>query len=110
MRFRRFPYNFHDAQLIDFGIGPRHEVSIQVRLDPIWNERQARIVVVRFGAIRNMEAVAEFFGTIARPVDSDRSLDEVAGLAHHSRTKDVVILDLCHTGAIEIHSRNVTVT
>ena len=74
-RFRRFPYNFHDADLVDFRVGPGPEVSIRVGLCPIYNQRQVRIVTVCFGAIRNMDAVALFFADIARPTEADRPID-----------------------------------
>ncbi len=108
-QFRRFPYNFHDGHLIDFSIGPRREISIHVRLDPIWNERQERTVIVRFGGIVNMDAVTSFFGRIERPEDTTHAIDEVIGLIYLREKKDVVVLDLHKSGSVEIHTRNISI-
>jgi hypothetical protein len=108
-RFRRFPHNFHDGQLTDFSIGPRREISIRVRLDPVWNEQQERTVIVRFGAIVNMETVTSFFERIERPNDQNQAIDEVVGLVHLREKKEVILLDLSKSGSVEIQARNVTV-
>ncbi len=109
MGFRRFPFNFHDGQLRDFSIGPRSELTLHIALDPVWNEKQERTVLVRFGAIQNFEAVAAFFEKIERPRDPERSIAEVVGLVHSGVTKGVVIVDLSPCGSVEINSRHVTV-
>jgi hypothetical protein len=108
-QFRRFPYNFHDGQLIDFSIGPRREISLHVRLDPVWNEQQDRTVIIRFGGIVNMESVRSFFERIERPQNENHAIDEVIGLIHSREKRDVIVLDLQESGSIEIHTRNVTV-
>lgn len=109
MAFRTFPFNFHDGQLRDFSVGPRKEVTLHIALDPVWNEKQERTVLVRFGAIQNFEAVAAFFDKVERPSDPYRSIAEVVGLVHSGVRKDAVIVDLSPCGSIEINSRNVTV-
>jgi hypothetical protein len=51
MAFRSFPFNFHDGRLTDFSVGPRKEVTLHIALDSVWNQKQERTVLVRFGAI-----------------------------------------------------------
>jgi hypothetical protein len=110
MPFRDFPFNFHDGQLTGLSIGPRSEVTLQVALDPVWNQNQERTVSVRFGAIRNYGEVAAFFGRIEPPKAAGRSIAEVIGLVHVGDRKDRVLVDLANHGSIEIQSRAVTVT
>lgn len=109
MSFRRFPYNFHDGQLTDFRVGPRKEVTLEIALDPVWNQKQERTVLARFGGIKNFETVAAFFGKIERPSDTEHFIAEVVGLKHIGAKKDLVIVDLSPCGSIEIDSRHVTV-
>jgi hypothetical protein len=109
MSFRTFPFNFHDGQLTNFSVGPRKEVTLHIALDRVWNQKQERTVLVRFGAIQNFEAVSAFFEKIDRPHDPERSIAEVVGLVHSGAKKDAVIVDLSPCGSIEINSRHVTV-
>ncbi|MES2696813.1 MAG: hypothetical protein V4773_25320 [Verrucomicrobiota bacterium] len=109
MAFRSLPFNFHDGQLTDFSVGPRQEVTIHIALDPVWNQKQERTVLLRFGAIRNFETVSAFFQKLQRPQQSDRSIAEVVGLIHSGDRKDAVILDLSPYGSVEIETRHVTV-
>ena len=108
MTFRTVPFVFHDGQLADFTIGPRREVSITVDLDPVWNPNQKRTVLVRFGAIRNMEVVQSFLERIVRPERADRYLDEVQDLEYDKDRKDVIHLHLTKNGSVEIETSNVT--
>ena len=109
MAFRTFPFHFHDGQLTDFAVGPRHEVTLYIALDPVWNQKQERTVLVRFGAIQNFDEVTAFFEKIKRPADRDRSIAEVVGLVHSGDRKDSVIVDLSRIGSVEIRSRHITV-
>jgi hypothetical protein len=109
MAFRSFPFNFHDGQLTDFSVGPRQEVTLHIALDPVWNQKQERTVLVRFGAIQNFDVVSAFFEKIERPTDRDRAIVEVIGLLHSGDRKDAVIVDLSPYGSVEIKSRHVTV-
>ncbi len=109
MTFRRFPYNFHDGQLMDFSLGPRQEAGLSIALDPVWNDGQSRMVRVRFGAIQNFHEVEAFLGKIKKPTDPDRSAAEVIGLVHSGSKKDRVLLDLEGYGSIEIQSRHLTI-
>jgi hypothetical protein len=109
MAFRSFAFNFHDGQLTEFSVGPRREVTLHIALDPVWNQKEERTVLVRFGAIQNFESVSAFFEKVQRPREPGRAIAEVVGLVHAGDRKDSVIVDLSPYGSVEIKSRHVTV-
>lgn len=109
MPFRKLPYNFHDSQLLDFCLGPRKEVTLEIALDPVWNEGVRRTVQVRLGAIQNFDEVTAYFGRIVRPKQSEWAMAEVIGLTHSGDRKDRVMLDLSPGGSVEVQSRHLDV-
>ncbi len=60
------PYNFHDALLEEFEVGPRQEVKLRISLYSIFYLNRP-VVSVRFGAITNYDAVKAYFGKIEQP-------------------------------------------
>jgi hypothetical protein len=60
-------YNCHDAQLTAFHIGPRNEITLEIRLDKAWNENAPEFYSLRFGAIDNMNEVTCFFTSLEKP-------------------------------------------
>jgi hypothetical protein len=101
-------FNFHDSHLADFSIGPRKEVTLHIALNPMWNEKNEKTVVARFGAIENMEQVATFFQKVEQPSDRNRFIAEVVGLTEPK--KNVFVLELEWIGSVEIHSTKLSLT
>ena len=108
MTFRTIPYNFHDGHLRDFSVGPRNEVTLHIALNPVWNQKQDCTVLVRFGAIRNFDAVVAFFGKLERPNIEGRSIAEVVCMVHSGVRKDAMYVGFSPGEGIEIQSRHVT--
>lgn len=98
--------NFHDAQLADFSVGPRREVTLQIALDPVWNLKGAKSVVVRFGAIENMPEVTVYFEKLVRPSDPTRFVAEVDQLV---LKKGLARFELSGLGLLEIRSAKVVI-
>ena len=70
------PYNFHDALLEDFQIGPRQEVTLRIALYSIFYPGRP-VISVRFGAITNLDAVKTYFGKIDKPEpEADQQLEK----------------------------------
>ncbi len=81
-----------------------------IDLDPVWNPGGGR-AVVRFGGIRDFDAVRTFFSKIERPEKPDAVLDQINSMAIDSEYVQTplkrVVIDLEHSGAIEIDCNNV---
>ena len=66
MAYRSLKYEFHDASLVGFSIGPRREIELEIDLNPVWN-KIGGIVRLRSGNIKNFDDVKQFFGSIPTP-------------------------------------------
>lgn len=64
MNIQRLSNDYHDAHLERVALGPRHEVTLFLQLEPAWNPSIARDAVVRFGSIANYAEVEAFFSGI----------------------------------------------
>ena len=99
---RRLPLDaeYHDGQVEAIDVGPRRELTLTVRLDPVWNDGDDSTRRLHFSAIQNFEEVAAFFqrGLPARV--QARYLDEVVGIVLAS--KGVIGLDLANLGYVEL--------
>ncbi len=71
MNTQRLSNNYHDAHLERVAIGPRHELTLFLHLDPVCNPSIARDAVVRFGSIANYAEVEAFFSAIRDEPDSE---------------------------------------
>jgi hypothetical protein len=107
MSFRAFQHNYHDGSLVDFRLGPRRELTLEVELDPIWNS-EAASARVRFGGIENYDEVVSFFDSIPKSGQADEHIAGIIGLKFLAEMPNWVILDLDHYGDIAIHSKHVT--
>lgn len=59
-------FNFHDALLIDFQIGPRRELTLHINLYSVFYPNYPS-VQVRFGAITNFESVQRYMKKLDAP-------------------------------------------
>ena len=106
---RRLPLNaeYHDGAVEAVEVGPRREVAITVRLDPVWNDGDGSTRRLHFSAIQNFEEVAAFFRR-ASPANGGGSVDEVIGIVLVS--KGVIGIDLDGLGYIELRGAKVRET
>ena len=100
------PYNFHDALLEDFQIGPRQEVTLRIALYSIFYPGRP-VVSVRFGAITNLDAVKSYFGKIDKP-EPEEGFTRIDALHYDTKrqsTRDRLYfyLQLDWEGPLNIH-------
>ena len=95
----------HDGRVEAIDVGPRREVIITVRLDPVWNNGDDSTRRLHFSAIQNFEEVAAFFlrGSPAR--GEGGYVDEVIGIVRAS--KGIIGLDLSGWGYVELRGAKV---
>ncbi len=98
-------YEYHDGAVLQVDIGPRHEVVIHIRLDPVWNEGDDSVRRLRFSAIRTFDDVVVFFRRQLPPEVSGAAVDEVVAILRLD--KGVVGLELSKLGVVEIHTSKV---
>jgi hypothetical protein len=99
-------FNFHDSQLADFSVGPRREVALHIVLDPVWNEKKEKRVVVRFGAIENMSEVVAYFERLQKPADAGLFVAEVERFVV---ARSAATLELASVGMLQIQSKKVVI-
>ena len=96
---------YHDGQLLGVAVGPRHEVVLTIRLDPVWDNGDATNRRVRFAKIKNFEEVSAFFARLPRPTPPQDSLGEVIAIVRP--TKGTIGVDLAPAGYIEMKGATV---
>lgn len=103
---RRLPLNaeYHDGAVETVEAGPRREVVLTVRLDPVWNNGDDSTRRLHFSAIRNFDEVAAFFRR-ASPAPEGGCVDEVVGIVLVS--EGVIGVDLARLGYVEIRGAKV---
>ena len=106
-RIPRLPLNaeYHDGQLEAVELGERREVTLTVRLDPVWNDGQSPSRRIRFSAIKNYDEVRTFFASMAQQPRNDASLDEVVGFVQPAKGR--IGIDLAKLGYIELQGAKV---
>ena len=97
---KRFLHSYHDGALIAASIGPRREVSLVIRLDPVWNDGVDKECTVRLGAIQNFEDVAAFVRTLRAPDHPGAYIDGVLHLGWTAEGN--VRFELATHGFVEI--------
>jgi hypothetical protein len=107
MSFRSLQHNYHDSQLISHKLGPRRELTLQVALDPVWNEGLTS-AVIRFGGIRNYDEIASFFNTLPEPPQADAYVAEIIGLEYLPKGHRSLVIDIADHGHVHIHAQNVS--
>jgi hypothetical protein len=104
MSFRTLKYNYHDGQLSCFSLGPRNEVTLEVRLDPVWNPGGPSTGRIRFGAIENLNEVRTFLEKVSPPRSEGAFLAEVIGIIYEHKAR--WILDLSVYGSVVILAKH----
>jgi hypothetical protein len=107
MKPRHFNYNYHDAHLARFTIGPRREVNLEIALDPVWNNGR-KTARVRLGAIRNFEAVAAFMRSLPPAPAPHVYRGEIVRLELKPEKPHSVLLELDPAGHIQIEAAKVS--
>jgi hypothetical protein len=104
---RRLPLNaeYHDGAVEAVVVGPRREVALTVRLDPVWNGGDDSTRRLHFSAIENFDEVAAFFRQASPTPEGGCCADEVLGIVLVS--KDVIGVDLARLGHVEIRGAKV---
>ncbi|HEX6052589.1 MAG TPA: hypothetical protein VFZ21_25165 [Gemmatimonadaceae bacterium] len=97
---KQFAHSYHDGSLVAASVGPRREVSLVIRLDPVWNDGVDKECTVRLGAIQNFDDVAAFVRTLQTPARSDAYIDQVVHLRWTAGGN--VRLELATHGFVEI--------
>ena len=103
---RRLPLNaeYHDGAVEAIEAGPRREVVLTVRLDPVWNNGDGSTRRLHFSAIENFDEVGAFFRQ-ASAAPEGGCVDEVVGIVFVS--KGVIGVDLARLGYVEIRGAKV---
>ena len=106
-RAPKFPmqYEYHDGSLDAVELGPQHEVTLHIGLDPVWNNGDTLVRRVRFSAIKNYEEVATFFRPYASTTTTSGSLDTILGISKPG--KELVGIEMARLGYIELRGTKV---
>ena len=97
---KRFSHSYHDGGLVAAIVGPRREISLVIRLDPVWNNGLEKESTVRMGAIQNFDDVAAFVRALAPPDFPGAYIDEVVHLDWTSEGN--VRLSLATHGLVDV--------
>jgi hypothetical protein len=103
----RFPLNaeYHDGVVEAIELGPRREVILTVRLDPVWNNGDGTTRRLHFSAIQNFDEVSGFFGRAGPVHEGAKCVDEILGIVRVA--KGVIGIDLDHLGYLELRGAKV---
>lgn len=96
---------YHDGAVEAVEVGPRREVIITVRLDPVWNNGDGSIRRLHFSAIQNFEEVAAFFRRALPAKEDGGCIDQVIGIVLVS--KGIIGIDLDGLGYVELREAKV---
>jgi len=91
---------YHDGVVELIELGPRREVVLTVRLDPVWNNGDGTTRRLRFSAIENFDEVSGFFQR-AGPEYTDEILEIVLV------AKGIIGIELDHLGYVELRGAKV---
>ncbi len=113
MAVPEIPYQFHDALLEDFQVGPRQEVTLRISLYSVFYPGSP-VVSVRFGAITNFETVQTYFSKIEKP-DPEVGFTRIDALHYDTKRKSTenklyYYLQLDWEGSLNIHCGKFTVS
>jgi len=92
-------HEYHDVSVEKIDLGPRREVVLHVRLDPVWNNGDSSVRRLHFSAIQNFDEIEAFFAASTVPNTPDAAIDEVIGIVQPQ--KRVIGLDLARLGYVE---------
>lgn len=106
MAVPEMPYDFHDALLEDFEVGPRREVTLRISLYSVFYPASP-VVLVRFGAITNFDTVTVYFGKIDK-LEPEERFARIDALHYDTKrqstqSKLYFYLQLDWEGSLNIH-------
>ncbi len=52
MTYKKLKYEYHDSQLENYQIGPRNDLTLNIFLDPVWNNGAPENVSIRLASQR----------------------------------------------------------
>ena len=96
---------YHDGQIESVEVGPRREVVITVRLDPVWNDGDGSSRRLHLSAIQNFEEVAAFFERCSPAREGAGAVDEVLRIVLVSQ--GVIGIELAYSGHVEVRGAKV---
>lgn len=102
-----FRFHYHDAWLTNYRLGPRRELHLFIRLDPVWNEG-LKTVQLRFSDIDHFEEVVTFFGTIPLPPAALRYVGEILQFKWSQHQFPGYLLELDRVGSLIIRTPRLT--
>jgi hypothetical protein len=113
MTIHEIPYQFHDALLEDFQVGPRREITLKISLYPIFYSG-GPTVSVHFGGITNFDTVQAYFRKFEKPTP-EIGFDRIDTLNYDTKYKSTenklfFYLQLSGEGSLKIHCSNFTVS
>ena len=91
---------YHDGAVESVHIGPRRQVELVVRLDPVWNDGDGATRRLRFSKIENFEEVEAFFRRLPPREVPDAALDTVSRIVQPA--KGVIGVELVNLGYVEL--------
>jgi hypothetical protein len=105
-RLPRLPLKseYHDGQVETIELGPRREVTLTIRLDPVWNGGDSTSRRLHLSAIQNFDDVAAILGGTEQ--SRGRAVDEIIAVVRPS--KAVVGIDFARRGYIEFRGAKVS--
>lgn len=96
---------YHDGVVEAIELGPRREVVLTVRLDPVWNNGDGTTRRLHFSAIQNFDEVSGFFGRAGPAHGSVVYVDEILGIVRVA--KGVIGIELDKLGYVELRGAKV---
>ena len=96
---------YHDGWIESVELGPRREVVLTVRLDPVWNDGDGSSRRLHLSSIQNFEEVAAFFGRCLAERVSAEYVDEVHGITLVS--EGVIGIELASSGYVDVRGAKV---
>ena len=104
MTYRKLKYEYHEADLQNYEIGPGNELTLSVRLSRWAYKNSTLHVSIKFGGIRNFDDVVTFFAQLPKSEAKDRYIDEIIDIVYEPKGKWHLVLG--KHGSISIHSFN----
>jgi hypothetical protein len=99
MAFRKLKYEYHESLLQRCQLGPGREITLEIRLNSIWNPDGPQNVNLYFSDIRNFEELQALFEHV-QEVSNQQALDEVIGIV--CRENERWDVDLARIGNISV--------
>jgi hypothetical protein len=102
-------YNYHDAHVSGFKIGPRREFTLTVHLDPFLNKEIAGAIRLSFRGIHNLDTISAFVTLHLKPRQKPNAFI-VRIDAIEKTDKNTYRITFDHIGQLEIRGKGHTET